>query len=176
MESKKKIYITFGIFAVIALILIVFSIYLFKEIIKKSDELSFGKNRVAVLQKEFSDIEKFEKEYGNYRPNLERIDSLFVDSNNPVVFIEFLEKIASDCKLNLNVSVPSFKQGEAVIIGNFQISLTGSFPGIIKFIEIIENGPYLIQIKNLKIGKNQDAEKKNTNQLNSVFSIQVFAK
>ncbi len=154
MASKNKIYIISGIFAVLPLFLIACCIFLFNGIVKKSKELLAGEEKVVVLQKEFDDIEAFKKQYNSYEPNLEKIDQLFIDSHNPVDFIEFLEKTTSDYGIELNMSVPSFSTG-LPIAGDFNVSLSGSFSKIFWFIKEIENGPYLIQIKNLDISKDK---------------------
>jgi len=174
IEGKNKIYLTSGIFAGLALLMIIVCIFLFNGIIKNSNDLNFKKNEAAVLEKEFSDINKFKKDYTSYQQNLAKIDQLFINSQNPVDFIEFLEETAYDHGLKLDVSVPSFTAG-SVIAGDFQISLSGDyFSKIFGFIKDVENGPYLVQIKNLNITKSQELNK--TNQLKASISMQVLAK
>ncbi len=176
MASKNKIYIILGIFITLSLILVVCSVFLFNGIIKKSKELLAGEEKIVVSEREFKDIEAFKKQYGDFEPNLEKIDQLFVDSHNPVGFIEFLEKTALGYGLSINMSIPSFS-GATTVTGAFQFYLTGGFPSIFGFIKEIENGPYLIQIKSLSITKNNKLEKDQMEgQLKADFLIQVLAK
>jgi len=179
MNSKNKIYIISGALAIFTILMVVVCIFLLNEIVKKSEDLAFGKSQVFSLEKEFTDIEGFKKQYGNYQPNLVKIDQLFIDSHNPVDFFRFLEKTASDHGLKLNVSIPKFS-GTAVISGDFQISLFGDFPKIVEFIQAIENGQYLIQIKSLNIAKQtvvgSFAKEQVSNQFNATVSMSVLAK
>lgn len=177
MEIKNKIYITSGVSAIFALILIVTAIFLFNAIVKESNGLKLGKDKIAVLEKEFNDIRSFKSEYASYGSNLDKAEQLFVDSSNPVSLIKFLEKTASDYGLKLIVSVPSFSHDKSQILVSAQLSLEGDFPDIIRFVQSIENSQYLIQIKNLNIGESQANDKnKVSGQLKANLSIQVLAK
>ena len=160
----------------LAVFLVVLSAFLFNGIVKKSKDLASGRNSAALLEQESNDIENFKKNYSDYKSNLERIDQLFIDSHNPVNFIKFLEETSASYGLDMNVAVPSFSQGSSVQ-GNFQISLSGDFYKIAEFIQAIENGPYLVQVKNLNIAKSQGPDKKQlVGQIAASISIQVLAK
>jgi len=179
MASRKKIYTIILIFFLIAVSLILFSIYpLFKEIQKNYKDLISGKNNSFVMAEEFSEVESFRQKYEDYKVNLEKTDNLFVDSQNPVEFIKFLEKTASDEKVKLEISSPSFsKDGESSLI-IFRLSSYGDFSKNLSFIRKLETGPYLIRIKNLDIGIYKDAKnlKEEAENIKIVFSINVFAK
>jgi len=179
MASRKKIYTIILIFFLIAVSLILIFVYpIFKEIQKNYDDLISGKNDSFIMAEEFSEVEGFRQKYEEYKANLEKTDNLFVDSQNPVEFIKFLEKTASDTKVKLEISSPSFsKDGESSLI-IFRLSSYGNFSENLSFIRKLETGPYLIKIKNLDIGRYKDTKnlKEQTGNIKIIFSINVSAK
>lgn len=180
MASKKKINIALIIFTLIVVALIAFFIRpLLAEIKMSSKELFLEKNNIAAMEIQAKEIENFEKNYSLYGPNLEKMEQLFVDSKNPVDFIKFLEKTASDSEITSKISLlPPPKKGDQNFIA-FQFFSSGDFSNILKFSEKLETGPYLIEIKNLTIknsteqnvSKNYSPEKVDAN-----FLIRAFTK
>lgn len=153
--TKKEIYITASVFFLVSLFLVLFFLYpTFNDITKESQNLVSQENSVILLEKEFDETGNFQKNYMEYQPNLQKIENLFIDSQNPVAFIKFLEKTASDFGLVLEISSPFFTKEGDVSFANFQISVTGGFSGILKFTKALEYGPYLVRIQNLDINNN----------------------
>lgn len=179
MEIKKQIYIIISVFFLVAVFLSVFLIYpIHKEIVQKSEEMIIQRNNKLILESQFSEAEKFKQKYENYKPNLLKINALFVDSKNPVTFIEFLEGLASESKVNLQISTPTSSKEGSLSYQNFQLSSSGSFAETLKFLRKIEAGPYLIKIQNLSIG-GAKLETKTKNPVDIVaaeFSIKVSSK
>jgi len=179
MGIKKEIYIIASAFFLLAVLLAVFFVYpLLKEIRQQSKELTVQRNSKIILESQFSEAEKFRQKYENYQPNLAKIDALFIDSRNPVTFIEFLESLASDSQIELQISTPSpSKEGQATY-ENFQLSALGNFSKILKFLRKIEAGSYLIKTQNLNIEnfKLDQKSKKQPNMVTMNFSIKVFSK
>ena len=156
MKNNNKIYI---IFTLASLFLVLFFIWpLLKEIEKNSKDLISAKNNMVTLGAQINETENFKKNYETYKPNLEKIDQLFIDTNNPVDFIKFLEDTASSSQITSQISLPPSSQGsqqgpkgtlQNFII--FRFSSKGGFPEVLNFSKSIEAGPYLIEIENLTI-------------------------
>lgn len=170
MAVSKEIYIIISAYLLVALFLLIFFIFLpFKEIQRKSQELILQKNNALLLESEFQKIENFRERYEEYRSNLEKVDNLFVDSQNLVKFIEYLEKSASDLQIKLEISTPSFKSEEPFPSANLQLFALGDFSKILSFSKELEIGPYLIRIKNLNIENYKD-------EVGASFLMKVFTK
>lgn len=179
MAIKKKIYIIVLAFFLIALCLILIFIYpLSKEIYDKSQEFVSEKQDSLIMAKELEDTKAFQQEYQEYSENLEKIDSLFVDAQNPVELIKFLENTAKESSVRLEISSPSFLSSAESPLIIFRLSSYGNFLDNLSFIKKLEAGHYLIKIQNLDIGRYQDqlSSKKQTNQTKCVFLINVLAK
>lgn len=180
MKIKNKIYIIIVFFGLIVLSLIVFFIFpSFKKIKKNSDDLFSKKQSISVLKNQVAQVENFKKIYNEYRPSLEKTDQLFIDLENPVNFIKFLEKTASDSGIESEISLSPYSLKEEESSITFQFFSTDDFLKILKFTKAIESGPYLVEIKNLII-KNSETESASKNNLSkrvdATFLIKAFSK
>lgn len=156
MNPRKKIIIFSIIFGLISLTLVCFVIYpLFKEIKENSGEFISSKKELALSKNETEKFGEIKEVYKNLEADLEKIDKLFIDSEVPVELIKFWEDIAKDSGLFINISPTSLTtaEGETWKSMGFQITLSGSSSNFLKFLEKTETGPYLIEIKNLAVGK-----------------------
>jgi len=182
MNPKKKIYISLTIFGILTILLIVLIIYPFlKEIKKNSEELLSQKNTLISFSEEIKNLKESKKLYDAHRESLEKIDELFVDPEMPIEFINFLEKNASDSQLSIEVSPVATVKKETDPWPSLalQISAAGSFPNFLKFLEKLENSPYLIEVLNLNLKRVAEKEIKEgilPSNINALFLIKVFAK
>lgn len=173
MSPKNKIYLYLAIFLGTSLIFLFLIIpYFLKKIQGKSGELvSFEKESVS-LQKEIENLRQLEGIYRDYQQELVKIKEMLIDSEVPVEFINFLEENAQISRQEIEISLfPQKKtKDEPWPTLSFQVSTSGSPSGFLKFLEKLENSPYLIEILNLNIQKLADSD------VESVFLIKVFAK
>ena len=176
MEIKKKIYTLSAIFSLTALAVIGFLVYpLLAGIKKDSEDMASQKVQAAVLSQENKDVEIFKKNYDAYKPNLDKFDQLFVDSKDPVDFIKFLEQQASEAGVTSDISLLSPSTGNNLSFIELQFSATGNYFNVLNFSNKIENGPYMLEVEKLIIGKSLN-EKSVSKNVDAVFSIKVFTK
>ena len=145
---------------------------LIKDIKEASDEFVSTKKNLAALDAKVENSIALKELYISCSPDFERIDALFVDSEVPVKFVNFLKETANNLNLPIEISLASSQPSntESHSLLNFNLSLTGSFLDISKFLAKIENASYLIQVLNLKM------ERANDNDIKTSFSIKVFSK
>lgn len=126
-------------------------------------------------------IDNFKKKYDNYKENFQKIDQLFIDSQNPVEFIKFLEKSARDYDADININLISHlannkTENNPSII--FLIKLVSDSSSVLKFSEKLENAPYLISIQNLTIKKPKKLTNENIypqSKVEADFTIEAAA-
>lgn len=152
MNFKKKIYLSIIIFGIILVLLVVFLLHpLFLEIKKMSQETVSQKQVLASFAAEIENLEDFKRIYPAISSNLKKIDDLFINPELPIGFISFLEESAEQSQLIVRISpLPArrIKRTPWPFL-TFQIKTTASFPGFLRFLDKIENSPYLIKIQNL---------------------------
>lgn len=157
MKARNKMYTITGVFLLLCFMLLAFFIYpVFLDIEKISKDILSKKIEAASLDVQNRELEAFKKNYKEYGASLEKVHQSFVDTQNPVGFIEFLEKIAADSNVDpdINLNTPPKKEGQAGTSPTvFQIFIKGDFLDILAFSEQLERGPYLIKVKNVSIKK-----------------------
>ncbi len=152
MTLKNKINLSLIIFIVLSVCLIVLVIYpLFKEIKNSSEELVSEKQKLFSLERKIENLKEFQTLWLKIEPNLKKIDQLFIDPQVPVEFVNFLEKIAKDSEILIEISSALSSKTEKDPWSSLllQINSTAPFSKFLKFLEKIEASPYLIEIQNL---------------------------
>ena len=177
MSPRKKIYFWLLTFILISLFFIAFLIPKFlKEIRANSQELISLKNKLASFQKETENLQQLSKTYQNYQKNLAKIDQIFIDPEVPIEFFKFLDENAALLQLEIEKSPVSKQKTENEPPSLFfQISVSGSFPNFLKFLEKLENAPYLIDVLNLNVKKITSKEIQSAD-IESTFLIKVYTK
>lgn len=152
----KNIFLIAATFIGIALCMAVFLAYpLFNNIVGISQELlNYGK-KTAFIHRQNEYLGYFKELYNNNQEAMEQIDSIFVDANNPVDFIEFLEDIAVESSIEADIHlIPPKKKTDTepskILI---RISAEGDHLSILSFCEDLETGPYLIEIQDISLSK-----------------------
>ena len=152
------------------------------DIKNASEEISSYKSGAVSIDLQNKELDNFKKNNKEYKPNLEKIDALFVEAKNPIDFIEFLEKIAFDSGVISDINlVPTPKNASTAGVSTafFQIYAKGGFLNILKFSERLETGPYLAKVSNVTIKKLEEKTEKGENVYmgaDANFLIEVVAK
>ena len=186
MNLIRKNYLSILIIGISSTLLVVLVVYpLFKGIGEFSYNLFLEKNKIIYLNKEKEEVEKTENFYDSYQTDLEKIDNLFIDSEVPVQFINFLENTATESQIKLEISSMvkgKDKEGPWPSL-SLQLLTTGSFSNFSKFLDKLENAPYLIEILELNTRKIAEKEKQAQGKegipnadTSSILLIKVFTK
>ncbi len=185
MTLKNRVKLSLAIFVTLSIFMIVFLIYpLFKDIKENAAELSLKKQGSLYLDTKLENIEEFRRGYKEIKANLEKGENLFVNSEAPVDFIGFLEDISEDSNVSIKISPsePTKKTGDSWYSIIFQVNAVSSFPNLLRFIEKMESGPYLIQIESINITrlalenlKSKELQAYSVGDASASFSIKAFA-
>lgn len=151
MKNKNKKYIILLIFIITIFLLVAFLVFPVMEDIKNgSEEILSNKARAIFMDKEINEIDSFKKNYKDYEPNFRNINNLFIDQKNPINFIDFLEKEASESGVKINIDIFLPEKSENAV---FKIYSQGNFLNTLKFLEKVERSPYLVKIKSITMRK-----------------------
>jgi hypothetical protein len=192
MSPSKKIIISFAVFGVLVMIIAAFGIYpFFMRIKDDSEEIVKQRQALAEFFSKDKNLKDFQKLYREQKINFLKIENLLIDSEEPINFIEFLEREAANLGLFLSLTPGAFRQEKAdpwPSLG-FQLTLTGSFPSFLKFLNKLEAAPYLIEVSGLNIKRLSEKEIKGAQEagkseflylspgdISASLSIKVFAK
>lgn len=154
LDIKNKINLSLIVSSLIIILFIVFFIYpLFKEIKESFQTLSSQKNIFINLEQKTKNIKEFQSYYKDHKSNIEKIDLLFINSEEPVNFIKFLEVEAQNSQLSLQIypEILTKQENEPWSFLAFRLTLNGSFLNFMEFLEKLESADYLIKIQTLNL-------------------------
>jgi len=181
MNPKQKIYFSLAIYGIGGILLIVFLIYPFlRDIKRNSDSLLAEKEKLVLLAKETENLQGLKKVFDDYQSDFDKFNSLLINAEIPVDFYNFLENTAAQSQVEMKkggASPKETKKDDPWPSISLQLSVAGSFENCLRFIDKLENSPYLIQVLDLNI---QKATGETTGLLPSdisiFFTIKVFAR
>ena len=105
IESKKKIKIDIAIFTFIFVALIFFCLSpLFSKIFKTTSDLTSKKNTLKNLKDQITALQDFQNNNLTYQEDIQNLNRVFVSTQSPVEFIEFIEKLANNQGLKILLS------------------------------------------------------------------------
>ncbi|MCX6760717.1 MAG: hypothetical protein NTZ84_01240 [Candidatus Nealsonbacteria bacterium] len=178
MNIGKKINTSIVIFLSLIILINVFVVCpLLKAIKNDSQRLVSEKNKFLTLDERIDVLKKLDVIYKDREETLKQIDDLFVDPEVPVDFLNFLEKTGYQSSVGVEVdpfSVGKIDKNSWPFL-NFQITVNGSFPSFLIFLEKIENSPYLIEIQGLTVSQSTEANQSPGN-IKALLSFKAFSK
>lgn len=156
MKAKNKIYIVFAFFTLASFGLIAFFVYpSLRDIENGFGEILSYRSKGVLMSLQNTELDSFKKKHKDYELNLGKISKMFVDKKNPVDFIRFLESIALDSNVSINVNIVTLSKSKEKnpdnLPASFQIFAKGDFLDILKFSEKLETGRYLAKVKSLSL-------------------------
>jgi len=174
IQNKVKISIVFFIISILFVLILVLN-PLLKEIKNNSTDLISQEEKSVSLDEKIKNLEGLKAVYSQFEPNLEKIDALLVNSEMPIDFISFLEGIGKLNQGKIKISSVSCSKTEEDIWPSvcFQVSFAGATVNFFKFLEKIENSPYLVSIKNLNINM---VKEKNNVSIQANILLKIYSK
>lgn len=180
MNFNKKICFIFFLWVALFCFLLKLGIFFFIGELKGLSQSIILQRKVQnLLESRIEDFKGFQKNYSFYYPVFEKIENSFVDKEAPIEFIEFLEKEAKDANLSIKISPLAVDSGkkETWISMGFQVLLQGNFLNSLRFLERLEQCPWLVEILQVKIEKISEngkiGEPKNLETNNAQFSLEI---
>lgn len=182
-EFKKTYLISILFIGFFSLSVIFLVVPLIKEIEKDTRDLIAIRGDREFFYEEKKNVEKFENIFKEIKPNFNKMNDLFVSSEVPIDFLDFLEKLALESNISIKIytSVSLDKSDKNLwLFLNFNLEASGSFSDFSRFIEKLENSHYLIQIQNLTIRKTKTSVSLaegslEEEKISSSFVLKVFA-
>ncbi len=155
MKTPNRAYIILLSGISVAIIVLCVLLYLVLGAIQQGSlDVAAEKQEVVSMQLQDKQVSDFKAKYQGYKENLDKAGQLFVDAENPVDFIQFLEGVAVNTNVNADITVGGAKTLDAAQKPiTFQIDITGSFRGILQFSQQLEMSPYLVNVTNVTIRK-----------------------
>jgi hypothetical protein len=184
ISSNKKFYISIGGLITVFVVLIVLVVFpIIQSIEEDARRLHEKKKAQTTLLEERETFKSFEDIYVEIEPNLKKIDEMFVDSEVPISFIDFLEKTAQESNVFIEISSVSQQKDKdnSRLYSVFQLEVLGSFSDFMVFLRKLENAIYLIEINGLTINRMGEESSKriiefSPDDISAKISLKAIAK
>jgi len=153
--KRKRVIISVG-GTIVLLSMIGFVMYpLGQGIVQDYQVLLATKKEAARIARDIQNITEFATISSTYEAEFSQFNNLFVDPDNPIPFIEFLEGASQTSQLELTIVARDQKQvkGDPWSSMDFQLTLEGSYPSFVEFTEKLEAAPYLVELRNMTMRK-----------------------
>jgi len=148
---QKISLIALGFFVFLGLAIFLIAGPLVGQIKNNGLELSEKKQNIELLYQDWQVLENSRKEYTKVINELNSLPAI-LPAGEALKFIMLLENIAQNTHSRQEVSVinsASAADGENPLL-NFQVTLYGSFPNLVRFIAQLENAPYYNEINSIQ--------------------------
>ena len=152
MTPKQKTFVASGIFAVSLLLFFAFLILpLVRQVRSDSAKVLAARSQLAKVSLYEEQIQKFEGISQSQKEHVDSIHSLFLNTDTPIAFLEFLERRSESSRVSLKITpVESLRKEEDVWNSiDFELAGKGLYPSVLSFVKQVENGPYLFEFKNV---------------------------
>ena len=148
MFHSKKIIIFSSVSLLVVLLMALLMVApLLKNIYGIFNSILETKKDLASFENEASKADVFNSDYDNLQITSEKIEQNLVNESAPIELIKFFEDTAKEMDLLVDIypaSVLKRNRDPWESIG-FSIELIGDFSSAMRFLEKIENSPYLIE-------------------------------
>lgn len=154
MKAKQKVIIALVSFAVCSVIFLGALVYpVFHGVLEDYKKVLAHKREILQLKEDLKSTREFETLAGQYAKEFMQLEGLFVDSKIPIAFFRFLDGSATVLAVQIEKSPGVTQQLQGDRWPSFEVRLAGegAYPGVMAFLQKVENAPYLLEVKTLKI-------------------------
>lgn len=177
ISSKRKIYLTLLSFAILCILIMGFGFSpIFSSIKNSAQDLALKKATLELLESRLSSSKQFQENYPILKRELSKIEDSFIALEAPIGFMEFLESEAQKTNLEMVVSPLSFLStgSDPWSSVGFRVMVGGRFSDCSRFLERLEQSPWLIEIYRLNIERISERVKGATALKNLTIGNVVF--
>lgn len=180
MNSKKqKTYINIAIFVlVIGGVFYFMSEYLFSYIKSISDEVVAAKKNTVLITERNKKIDEVRSNYNNIEKEIGVISDTFVKKDYEKVGEMFMDMESIAQKFNIDLkknpsSRSEQKMGDSISAAYFNMTATGKYDDLVKFMLYLDNFKYYIDLNNIEISSSVDG-KDNVSKVVMKAELQVY--
>jgi len=136
--------------------------FMYRDTVTKAQEEALVKSEVLAASEQVTEAKNMEIMYQSTTDDRGLLPSFFVSSDDAVPFIDAVEAIgpATGSTLSLSSLSDSADGGSSHSIVTAAITVSGTWPNVMRAIGMVENLPYAISIKDLYMSESQGSPAK----------------
>ncbi len=148
---KKTHYIYTFLSFVLLICVLVGTYFSYKKILSVKEEIAQKQSKWQIEENRRNEIKNLERSVKNLAEEKKDLDSHFVGSDDPVAFLNSLESMALSVGAVAEVSTVGTNNDSGLVVN---LRATGGFDSLYKFLTLIENSQYIMEIQNMSISTN----------------------
>jgi len=150
--------------------------FLTSKVIVSSANLQDKKAAVELVYQSWQETGSAQRELEKVKPQLEKINQIFVLKDQPLDFVKMLEDLArkTDNLYLINLVTPAEETKKADTL-SFQIQLDGSFVNLMHFVKYLENMKYYTEIDSMQINQIGVGETPNEDEWKEVAPGSIYS-
>lgn len=159
LSPKRKIYITMAVTLVVSVCLLVLGIIPFAgQMVQSSQAFASQRALLDVINARIDEVKGFQDDRSSLSHNLDRLDSVFVEADSPVLFLNHLETIARASSLSIRIYPfqPQVAADDLWLSIGLRVNLGGGVQGCLRFLEALEQSKWLFEVLELDLQKISD--------------------
>jgi len=156
ISSKNKIYIIFTTASILFLVLIIFgAIPFLGEIKQSSQNLISQRSLLNLIDARITEVAGFQDNRSQLRQDLSRIESVFIEEDSPVVFLNYLEKTAEATNLSIKIYPNPTNSALTDLWSSIglRLSINGDVKDCLRFLEILERSKWMFEVSYFSLDK-----------------------
>lgn len=160
ISQKKQIFFVALLFLIIfILIFFLFARPMLIKIKQAGKDLAKQELVLGELNSQLASFEDFQKKNADFQQYFSVVKDCFVDSGAPIKFMEFLENEAQILGVKLTVAALPLSK-DPKFSSAFQITLEGKFSDALRFLERLEESPWLVELGGLVVNRFSETQQK----------------
>ncbi len=148
-----------------------------KTVVKDINEFSSLKKTLFSLKEQKDNFNKLNKSYQTNLEIIDKIDNSFINSDEPINFLSFIEDSSAELSLATKITPTNPQKLKNDIWSSmiFRLSSKGELEKIMAFLEKLENSRFLAEVADMNMKKLKDKDE-TLNQIEAEFSVKVFTR
>ena len=176
---NQKTIIAIATFFVVILLFTALAVFPLLQAIKRdSKDLESQYLKVLTAASAEKEVAEFLEFFEVNEESFNVIENIFVDAQTPIGFIQFIEEIAAASNLTVKITPddPKKQKGVPWPVMDFQLASSASYPMFLRFLEKLENGPYLLLVQNASLTRERSSrdEENIAKDVSFTLLVQVF--
>jgi len=153
--SSKKLLITAGGGFFVILFFVFFMVFFDFRIAFQKKMVVESKKEMALYDKRINNLKEIKKSLARNQENYSKMESVFLEEDSLVVFIQEMESLARHCGAALDIKGVVFNSQNNKY-PSFTIFLKGSFSSIYNYLYLLENSKYQVAFGRLNLQEEGD--------------------
>ena len=185
LNSKKRLYIYASIL-IIFIILIVYFLILPSINKVKETHVAILNQKIELKQSidQGKNLSQLGEKINKIKPELEKLNKIFINKNRELDFITSLESIADEFEVKQEINLnPGKKEKESEYeISPITINLEGTYLNILQYLKEMESLEYYINVNSININSIQTSKnhitdnKNNKSNINMIINANIYWK